>query len=175
MKHDACEYCGGKVREERITVDLRRKGQLYTFYNVPVGVCTKCGDRYNAGPVLDHLDELIRRGMPGAKKITALALDFAAARAYFAAARPMAVSEAVRITTCPTCGSKEIRRVTRDLARNILGKPYIARRLTFEECPHCGERLFDHATMQKMEAARAHLRTTRSPRKTPRKSATAVS
>jgi YgiT-type zinc finger domain-containing protein len=83
--------------------------------------------------------------------------------------------EFIRITTCPTCGGKKIRRVTRDLTRNFLGKTYVARRVTFEECPDCGERLFDHAAMQKMQAARRHLRAARPPKKTPRKLATAAS
>ena len=85
----------------------------------------------------------------------------------------MKESEANRIAVCPTCGSKKIRRVTRDVACNFMGKPYVARRVTFEECPNCGERLFDHAAMQKMQAARAHLGNGRGARKTVRKSAAA--
>jgi YgiT-type zinc finger domain-containing protein len=81
----------------------------------------------------------------------------------------------IRVTTCPTCGSKKIRRVTRNVACNYLGKPYVARSVTFEKCPDCGECLYDHAAMQKMEAARVHLRIAPSSRKNSRKSATAAS
>ncbi|MDZ7359835.1 MAG: type II toxin-antitoxin system MqsA family antitoxin [candidate division KSB1 bacterium] len=57
-KYDKCDYCGGSVREKRVTVDLRVKGKLYVFDNVPVGICQKCGERYYRGPVLERLEEL---------------------------------------------------------------------------------------------------------------------
>jgi hypothetical protein len=60
-------------------VDLRRKNQLYVFYKVPVGVCTKCGERYYPGPVLEQLDELAQHGMPGAKKVSVPTLNYSAA------------------------------------------------------------------------------------------------
>jgi YgiT-type zinc finger domain-containing protein len=81
--------------------------------------------------------------------------------------------ETIRITRCPTCGSSKIRRVTRDIAGTFRGRPYVTRKVTFEECPHCGERLFDHAAMQKMQAARPHLRP--SPKKPLRKLTAAAS
>ncbi len=67
MKYDRCEYCGGVVRERNVTVDLRRGDQLTVFHNVPVGVCTKCGERYYRGPLLESLDELAQHGLNGAK------------------------------------------------------------------------------------------------------------
>ncbi|MFH0983376.1 MAG: YgiT-type zinc finger protein [Planctomycetota bacterium] len=76
MKFDACENCGGPVRERRVTVDLRRGERLYVFYGVPVGVCTKCGERYYPGVVLERLDELAEHGMNG-KKLTVPTFDFA--------------------------------------------------------------------------------------------------
>jgi YgiT-type zinc finger domain-containing protein len=79
MKYDACDFCGGKVRERRVTVDLRRQERLFVFYDVPVGVCTKCGERYYAGPVLEQLDELAQQGMPGAKKLSVPTLNYSAA------------------------------------------------------------------------------------------------
>jgi len=79
MKFDACELCGGKVLEKQVTVDLRRKNQLYVFYKVPVGVCSKCGERYYPGPVLEQLDELAQHGMPGAKKLSVPTLNYSAA------------------------------------------------------------------------------------------------
>jgi len=81
----------------------------------------------------------------------------------------------IRITRCPTCGSTKIRRVTRDVSRTFRGHPYIARKVAFEECPNCGERLFDHAAIQKMQAARLHLHAAHSPKKPLRKLTTAAS
>lgn len=76
MKYDRCEYCGGTVRERAVTVDLRRGKQLAVFQNVPVGVCTKCGERYYPGPVLESLDELAQFGLTGAKTQRVPTLDY---------------------------------------------------------------------------------------------------
>ena len=69
MKFDACEYCNGSVRTRRVTVDLRRGSQLYIFDNVPVGVCSKSGERYYPGRVLERLDEIAEHGLEGAKTV----------------------------------------------------------------------------------------------------------
>ena len=78
MKFDRCETCGGTVRTRRVTVDLRRGERLVVFYGVPVGICTKCGERYYAGPVMEKLDELAEHGMNGGKKLAVPTFDFAA-------------------------------------------------------------------------------------------------
>lgn len=77
MKFDDCEYCGGRVRNREVTVDLRRGEKLYVFHNVPVGVCSRCGERYYPGPVLERLDELAAHGMNGAKRLSVPTFDFA--------------------------------------------------------------------------------------------------
>ena len=79
MKYDNCEFCGGLVRERRVTVDLRRKDRLYVFYRVPVGVCTKCGERYYPGPLLERLDELAQHGMDEATALSVPTLNYSAA------------------------------------------------------------------------------------------------
>ena len=58
----------------------------------------------------------------------------------------------LKITECPTCGSKRIKRVRRNFRDTWKGQAYVVPNLEFEECPDCGERLFDHAAMQKIEA-----------------------
>jgi YgiT-type zinc finger domain-containing protein len=77
QKFDRCEYCDGLVRARRVTVDLRRGNKLYVFYNVPIGVCTRCGERYYPGPILERLDELAAHGMNGAKRMSVPTLDLA--------------------------------------------------------------------------------------------------
>lgn len=76
MKFDRCEYCDGAVRTRRVTVDLRRGDTLSVFRNVPVGVCTKCGERYYPAPILERLEELAEHGMDGAKTIRVPTFDF---------------------------------------------------------------------------------------------------
>ena len=58
----------------------------------------------------------------------------------------------LHITECPTCGSSRIKWVRRNWGRSYKGKPYTVPNLEFYECPDCGERLFDHNAMQKIEA-----------------------
>lgn len=79
MKYDKCEYCGGTVRERKVTVDLRRGDQLIVFENVPIGVCSKCGERYYPGRVLEALDEIAQHGLIGAKMQRVPTFDYAKA------------------------------------------------------------------------------------------------
>ncbi len=76
MKFDPCEYCGSPVRTRRVIVDLRQGENLCVFRNVPVGVCSKCGERYYPGPVLEQLDEITRHGTAGAKTVRVPVVDY---------------------------------------------------------------------------------------------------
>jgi YgiT-type zinc finger domain-containing protein len=69
----------------------------------------------------------------------------------------------LQITECPTCGSDKIKKVRKTLHRETRGIPYVVPNLAFWECPDCGERLFDHEAMQKIEAHRP-ARSTARPR-----------
>jgi YgiT-type zinc finger domain-containing protein len=60
----------------------------------------------------------------------------------------------LKITECPTCGSSKIKQVRRNWSGRYLGHPYTVPNLRFYECPDCGERLYDHAAMQKIQAHR---------------------
>ncbi len=62
------------------------------------------------------------------------------------------MSNKLRIKNCPTCGSDQIRLVVRDLERQYKGFAYRVPSVEFYECPVCGERIFDHETMSKIEA-----------------------
>jgi YgiT-type zinc finger domain-containing protein len=59
-----------------------------------------------------------------------------------------------KLTECPTCGSRKIKKVPKNLRSEWKGTPYLVPRLAFWECPACGERLFGQAAMQKIEARR---------------------
>ncbi len=62
------------------------------------------------------------------------------------------MGNAFQIKTCPTCGSDKIKRVTRDLARTFKGQSYTVPMVEFYECPNCGEKVYDHDAMQKIES-----------------------
>jgi YgiT-type zinc finger domain-containing protein len=61
----------------------------------------------------------------------------------------------LNIKTCPSCGSKRIRRVRKALVREARGRKYVVPSLEFHECPDCGERLFGRDTMRRIEACSA--------------------
>ena len=77
MRFGACQYCAGRVRGRKVTVDLRRGERLFVFRNVPVGVCSKCGERYYPGRTLEHLDEIAEHGLDGSKTIRVPTFDYA--------------------------------------------------------------------------------------------------
>jgi len=57
-----------------------------------------------------------------------------------------------QIKTCPTCGSDKIRRVVRDITRKYKGQSYTVPKVGFYHCPNCGEKVYDHEAMLKIEA-----------------------
>lgn len=58
----------------------------------------------------------------------------------------------VKITKCPTCGSRKIKRVRRDWVGEYHGQTYTVRDLEFYECPACHERVYGREAMRKIEA-----------------------
>ena len=68
----------------------------------------------------------------------------------------------LKIKTCPTCGSDKIKRVTRDLPRQFKGQSYIVPMVEFYECLNCGEKVYDHEAMLKIESHSPAYRKTRS-------------
>ncbi len=72
------------------------------------------------------------------------------------------MNDKFRIKTCPTCGSDRIKRVTRDLTRIYKGGEYTVPMLEFYECPNCGEKVFDHKAMLKIESYSPAYRKTKS-------------
>jgi YgiT-type zinc finger domain-containing protein len=58
----------------------------------------------------------------------------------------------LNITTCPSCGSKEIKRVRRNLPREFEGHEYTVPNLEYNECPDCGEKVYDRDAMREIQA-----------------------
>jgi YgiT-type zinc finger domain-containing protein len=56
---------------------------------------------------------------------------------------------------CPTCGSRRIRVIRSDYRTLVHGKQTLIRDLERQECPVCGEVLFDRSAMKKIESSRA--------------------
>jgi YgiT-type zinc finger domain-containing protein len=58
----------------------------------------------------------------------------------------------LEITICPSCGSDKIKKLKQDWKDKFEGQSYTVPDLEYWECPACGERLFDHNAMRKIEA-----------------------
>ncbi len=59
----------------------------------------------------------------------------------------------VKITTCPSCGSENIRQVRRKWKGSCQGQTYTVENLRFHECPDCGEKVYDREAMRRIEAS----------------------
>jgi YgiT-type zinc finger domain-containing protein len=55
--------------------------------------------------------------------------------------------------TCPTCGSRRIKLVRSDWTEEAHGKRALVPDLERQECPVCGEVLFDRSAMQRIQHA----------------------
>ena len=68
-KYSDCFYCGGVVEEQRTPREIRWKGKLFIFENVPVGVCTQCGEKVIKPEVAKAIDQLLQEEKKPAKII----------------------------------------------------------------------------------------------------------
>lgn len=57
----------------------------------------------------------------------------------------------LKIKTCPTCGSGEIKKVKRDWRGEYQSKKYSVPSLSFYECLNCGEKVYDREAMRRIE------------------------
>lgn len=56
-----CYFCRGKTKIKNIDVDFRWGGKLSVVKNVPVEVCSQCGERYYSAEVSKKLDNLVKK------------------------------------------------------------------------------------------------------------------
>jgi len=62
------------------------------------------------------------------------------------------VTQVLTITTCPSCGSKKIKKVRQRFTGEHRGAKYIVPSLELFACPDCGEKIFDRQAMREIEA-----------------------
>ena len=56
-----CHFCGGKVSEQKVTIDYRWGADLVTVIkNVPAGVCEICGEQYLKADIVKAMEETAR-------------------------------------------------------------------------------------------------------------------
>ncbi len=49
------------MKEQNISREIRWKGNLYIFENVPAGVCTQCGEKVIKPDVAKNIDFLLKK------------------------------------------------------------------------------------------------------------------
>ncbi|HEY3138143.1 MAG TPA: YgiT-type zinc finger protein [Blastocatellia bacterium] len=81
----------------------------------------------------------------------------------------------LNITTCPSCGSKKIKRVRGDSIRNFNGKEYTVPDLEYYECADCGEKVYDRDAMRKIQKYSPSFQRVRAKRKSARAARSATS
>ena len=69
-KNMPCEYCEGAVVERRLREDYWSGDDLVIIENVPVGVCTRCGERYYSATVMEKMDHIAARRSKIRRKMT---------------------------------------------------------------------------------------------------------
>ncbi len=59
-----CYFCKGTTEIKNIDVDFRWEGKLYVIKDVPVEVCSQCGEKYYSAEISKKIDNLIQSGEP---------------------------------------------------------------------------------------------------------------
>lgn len=65
-KYSDCYYCGGAVKAKNMPREIRWQTQLFVFEEVPMGVCTQCGEKFLKPKVAKAIDRVLQ----GKKKPT---------------------------------------------------------------------------------------------------------
>jgi YgiT-type zinc finger domain-containing protein len=55
-KYSDCFFCGGVVEEQLLSREVRWQGNLVVFEDVPMGVCTQCGEKVLLPAVAKKID-----------------------------------------------------------------------------------------------------------------------
>ncbi len=59
-QYDDCYFCGGVVEERLLPREVRWKGELFVFEDVPMGVCTQCGEKFVLPQVAKKIDAALK-------------------------------------------------------------------------------------------------------------------
>ena len=72
----SCYFCAGKTEIRNVDEDFRWKGKLFVIKDVPVEVCTQCGERYYSADVSKKIDKLVQSGKAPQETIKVPVLEF---------------------------------------------------------------------------------------------------
>ena len=61
MSEQRCHYCGGHLKEERVTRPQRYQGRWVVIENLPALVCQQCGERFYTPETHDLVLSLVSK------------------------------------------------------------------------------------------------------------------
>ena len=59
-KYSDCFFCGGEVTEQLLSREFRWQGQLFIFEDVPMVVCSQCGEKVLRPEVAKAVDVVLQ-------------------------------------------------------------------------------------------------------------------
>ena len=71
-----CYFCKGKTEIKNVDVDFRWRDKLHVIKDVPIEVCTQCGERYYSAQVSKRIDKLVQSGKAPQRTIRVPVLEF---------------------------------------------------------------------------------------------------
>ncbi|OGY23453.1 MAG: hypothetical protein A2172_04495 [Candidatus Woykebacteria bacterium RBG_13_40_15] len=71
-----CYFCKGTTEVKKIDVDFRWEGKLLVIKDVPVEVCTQCGEKYYSAEISKKIDELAQSSRKPEKVLEVPVLEF---------------------------------------------------------------------------------------------------
>lgn len=60
MMEEICYYCRGSLKNGVTTLHKQKKGEHYIIEDVPVQICTKCGEKYFDSRDLKAIEKMIK-------------------------------------------------------------------------------------------------------------------
>lgn len=71
-----CYFCGGKVKEEEVSVDFWWGEKLVIFEDVPARVCQQCGEKFFGAEVYKEMESMVQRGEKPFTRTTVDVINF---------------------------------------------------------------------------------------------------
>lgn len=57
-----CYFCKASTKIKSVDVDFRWGDKLFVVKDVPVEICSQCGERYYSAEVSKKLDNIVKKG-----------------------------------------------------------------------------------------------------------------
>jgi YgiT-type zinc finger domain-containing protein len=73
---ETCYYCKGELKNDVTTLHRQKKGEHFFFENVPVQICTQCGEKVFDGRDIKIIEEIMKNKKQADREITVPVYSF---------------------------------------------------------------------------------------------------